>query len=116
MENFWREREDTEQILLILSIITVIIFYIDTHYNKIPCRISDLSGEKYVEGLIQQQHPRRIQEIFCMPLYTFLHLQSWLLDNTELDASRHIGVAEKLAIFIDTVGRGVTNRGVQERF
>lgn len=102
--------------MLILSIITVFISYIDIHYNKIPCRISDLSGEKYVESLIQQQHPRRIQEGFRMPLYTFLHLQSWLLDNTELDASRHIGVAEKLAMFIDTVGRGVTNRGVQERF
>lgn len=69
-----------------------------------------------MQSLIQQHHPRRIQEVFRMLLYTFLQLQIWLQENTNLKASKHIGVPEKLAIFVETIGRGTTNRGVQERF
>lgn len=47
IETFWRDRENIEQTLLLISIITVIISQIDTYYNKIPYRILDLSGEKY---------------------------------------------------------------------
>ena len=52
MEIFWRDHEGIEQTLLILSVITIIISYIDTHYNKIPCQILELFGEKYVKSLI----------------------------------------------------------------
>lgn len=51
-----------------------------------------------------------------MPLYTFLQLQTWLQENTDLKPSKHVGVSEKLAMFVETVGRGTTNQGVQERF
>ena len=51
-----------------------------------------------------------------MPLYTFLQLQTWLQENTYLKPSKHVGVPKKLAIFVETVGRGTTNRGVQEKF
>lgn len=51
-----------------------------------------------------------------MPPYTSLYLQSWLLDNTKLDVSWHMGVAEKPAMFIDIIGQSVTKCGIQERF
>lgn len=116
MDNFWIDREEDERKLLVLSIIFIVTTYSDSLYNTIPCRISSLSGEKYVLSLIQQHHPRRIQEVFRMPLYTFMELQIWLQDNIDLRASKYIGVAEKLAMFVETVGRAATNRAVQERF
>lgn len=51
-----------------------------------------------------------------MPLYTFLQLNIWLQENTALKSSRHIGVSEKLAMFLSTIGHATANRGVQERF
>lgn len=116
MNDFWRDREEVEFKILLLSIISVVNTYSDSFYNKLPCRISTISGEKYVESLIQQNHPRRIQEVFRMPLYTFLQLQIWIQDNTNLRSSKRISVPKKLAIFVETVGRGASNRAVQERF
>lgn len=113
MDDFWRDREEVEFKILLLSIISIVTTYSNSLYNKLPCRISTLSGEKYIESLIQQNHPRRIQEVFRMPLYPFLQLQIWLQDNTNLRSSKHI---KKLAIFVETVGRGASNRAVQERF
>ena len=101
---------------MILCVISVIQYYADTYYHKTPCRISNLSGEQYVESLIQQHHTRRIQEIFRMPLYTFLQLEIWLKEYTHLQSSRHITVNEKLAMFLAITGHGTTNRGIQERF
>lgn len=66
------------------------------------------------KSLIQQNHPRRIQEVFRIPLYTFLQLQIWLEENTNLKPCKYIGVPEKLVMLIKTVGRGTTSRGVQE--
>ena len=116
MADFWDNYKDITDQVMILCVISVIQYYADIHYYKTPCRISNLSGEQYVESLIQQNHPRRIQEIFRMPLYTFLQLEIWLKEHTHLQASRHITVTEKLAMFLATTGHGTTNRGIQERF
>lgn len=52
-----------------------------------------------------------------MDLPTFLTLSSWLEDNTNLKQSRnHFSVHQKLAIFLQTVGKGDSNRDVQETF
>lgn len=75
MDRFWKNRKEIEQDILVLCIITVITQYSDSYYNKIPRQISILSGEEYVQSLIHQNRPRRIQEVFCMPLYTFMELQ-----------------------------------------
>ena len=68
MADFWDYCKDITDQVLIFCVISVMQHYADAHYNQTPCRISNLSGGQYVESLIQQQHPRRIQEIFRMPL------------------------------------------------
>lgn len=40
----------------------------------------------------------------------------WLKEHTRLQASRHITVTEKLAMFLATTGHGTTNRVIQEPF
>ncbi len=64
MINFWDNYKDIIDQVIILCVIAVIQYYADIHYYKTPCQISNLSGEKYVENLIQQNHPGHIQEIF----------------------------------------------------
>lgn len=75
MNDFWKDREEIERMLLILSIIVVVTTYGDSLYNKIQCRISVLFREKFFKSLIQQQHLWRIQEVFRIPLYTILLIQ-----------------------------------------
>lgn len=118
MNDFWKDCAEIEHKIGVLSIISIVITYRDSLYNKFPYRVSILSGERYVESLIQQHHscPCRIQEVFRMPLYTFLQLQSWLQGNTNWRSSKLISVPEKLAMFVETFGRAASNRAVQQRF
>lgn len=107
-DKFWVLYKRASEEILIMCLIQVVIRYANLVYNKMPCQISNLTGNAYVKSFIRQQHPRRIQEIFWMHLYTFIILQTWLVNNTALKNSQAIDVAEKLAIFIDTVSRAVT--------
>lgn len=84
MPSFWDNYDQVVEQLLILCIIFTVQYYAESHYNKIPCRISNLSGEEYVESIIHQHHPRRIQEIFRMPLYAFLQFVIWLQENSTM--------------------------------
>ncbi len=43
-------------------------------------------------------------------------MQTLLQKNTDLKLSKHVEVPEKLAMFVETVGRKTTNCGVQEMF
>lgn len=62
-------------------------------------------------------YPRRCQEIFRMPLETFLALEKWLTEHTSLKESRkHFSVRQKIAMFLYIVGEGASNRAVQEKF
>lgn len=86
-------------------------------YNELPCRTSSLGGEEYIQELITTAYPRRCQEIFRMPLETFLALEKWLTEHTSLKESRkHFSVRQKIAMFLYIVGEGASNRAVQEKF
>ena len=114
MVDFWDNYKDITDQVISLCVIAVIQYHTDTHYHKIPCQISNLSGEKYVESLIEQNHPRRIQEIFQIPLYTFLQLEIWLKEYTSLQASRHITVTKDLTMFLAITGHATKNYSIQQ--
>lgn len=86
-------------------------------YDKLACRTSSLGDEAYIQEIITTAHPRRCLEVFRMELNTFLTLSEWLEDNTFLKQSRnHFSVHQKLAIFLQIVGKGDCNRDLQETF
>lgn len=116
MNDFWKDCAEIEHMIVLLSIISIVITYRDSLYNKFPYRVSILSGKRYVESLIQQHQSCWIQEVFRMPLYPFLQLQSWLQGNTNWRSSKLISVPEKLAMFVETLDRAASNRAVQQRF
>jgi hypothetical protein len=74
------------------------------------------TGQEYVDNLLNCGNPTRIRNQLRMELETFYLLRNWLVDNTELNASRHVSVEEKLVIFIFIASSGASNRRAQEQF
>src|ERR1700722_18027386 len=64
-----------------------------------------LPGSKYVNELLDSEHPDRIQQVIRMRLNTFYALRDWLLANTQLGHSKHMAVEEKLLIFLHITTR-----------
>lgn len=63
-------------------------------------RASSLGGEKYIQELVTTAHPHRCQEVFCMPLETFLGMGKWLAQYILLKEScKYFSVKQKLAMF-----------------
>lgn len=78
---------------------------------------SPLGGDAYIQELINTAHPRRYLEVLPMDLHIFLALAVWLEDNTALKVSRnYFSIHQKLAIFLQIVGKGDSNRDLQETF
>ncbi len=101
-----------------LVVISTISEYIDKYINNIPCRTLSLTGEQWVQDVLNG-HPRRCQEQFRMSASVFLSLEKWIETHTEIRNSRHhagISVRQKLAIFLWIAGHGASNRDAQERF
>ena len=114
---FWDEHEADTLAFQETQLLNIVSEYSVTMYNKLACQISSLGGEEYIQELITTAHPSRCQEVFRMPLETFLALEKWLTANTSLKESRkHFSVRQKLAIFLFIIGEGASNRAVQEKF
>ena len=82
-----------------------------------PCHTSALSGKAYIHELTSPEtHPNRIQDALRMPRITFLKLCTWLQQNDLLEDSKYLELEEQVAMFLWIVGRGASNRDIQERF
>jgi DDE superfamily endonuclease len=81
-----------------------------------PMRTSSLSGETYVNEIINCRNPRRIQEVLRMKLEVFKFLCSELKAHGGLTPSRYVGVEEQVAMFLHAIAHSCSNREVQERF
>ncbi|XP_054790807.1 uncharacterized protein LOC129296238 [Prosopis cineraria] len=64
---------------------------------------------------ILQGHPDRCYEMFRMEKHLFRRLCATLVD-LGLKKSKKMGVEEMVGMFLNTVGHGVGNRMIQERF
>ena len=102
--------------ILLLIVAQAAESYATGRYDKVPCRISTLTGDMYIKELVNQNHPRRIQEVFRMPLNTLRELETFLLENSNLQSSRAVGITEKIAMFLHVVAHHGSNRQVQERY
>ena len=116
-EQFWSDYEAQNDAFQEACLLNIVTEYGTTTYDKLACRTSSLGGEAYIQELITSAHPRRCLEVFRMDLEIFLTLSSWLEDNTMLKQSRnHFSIHQKLAIFLQIVGKGDSNRDLQETF
>ena len=116
-DEYWSECDVEISDLQHSQLLQIISHYSLSHVDKQACRTSSLTGEAYIQELLDTAHPRRCIEVLRMPLATFLALDKWLVSETSLKKScKGVSTMQKLAMFLQIVGEGSGNRAVQERF
>ena len=75
-----------------------------------------LTGPACLENVHDECNGRRVMENLRMQRSTFLSISDILVANGLLVAGRDVSVNKKMAIFINIVGLGSSNRQAQEQF
>uniref|UniRef100_A0A5B6Z4X2 DUF8040 domain-containing protein n=1 Tax=Davidia involucrata TaxID=16924 RepID=A0A5B6Z4X2_DAVIN len=93
----------------------VSVHYYRTHIARELCRTNEQTGFKWVCDILKG-HPTRCHEQLRMDKDVFLSFCELLKLRYGLKSSRNIGIHEKVAIFLNCLGHGLSNRMLQERF
>ncbi|XP_054820818.1 uncharacterized protein LOC129319776 [Prosopis cineraria] len=88
--------------------------YVMPYVCKEPRRTSRQTGQMWVNEILQG-HPDRCYEMFRMEKHLFRQLCA-TLDELGLKKSKKMRVEEMVEMFLNTIGHGVGNRMIQERF
>ena len=86
-----------------------------TRFNHVPVHTSRLSGQQWLDELIDG-HNRRFHNEMGIRKHVFMRLVHMLRRDTGLVDTRHVLAEEQLVIFLHYVHRGLSNRALQERF
>ena len=101
------------------DLVTSALFYASLYYikyiHKEPCMTSFLTGEKWMQELLNGNE-KRCFNMFRMSPSTFRQLCMDLETKYGLRASSRMSILEKVGIFVYTLSKGASNRDVQERF
>ena len=81
-----------------LAGVFVASWYATTYIVKDPCRTSALTGQQWVEELMEG-NSRRFRENMRMQKSTFFWIHELLLKRRLLKSSRWVSVEEKICIF-----------------
>jgi hypothetical protein len=87
--------------------------------GKRPRQSRDLekdAGKHYLDQLLNCGISTRIKDALRMSRATFISLENWLVNHTQLRASTHVSVQLKLAIFLHIVSRPASQRDTMERY
>ena len=116
-DEYWSEQEQATTDFQEHAILQSVSEYTSKLFCKKPCRTSPLSGEEYIQELVQTAYPRQCLEVLRMPLEILRKLELWLASYTSLRKSRkNMSITQKPAMLLQIVGEGASNRTVQERF
>lgn len=113
MDILEEEEEESSRIVCICA--SMIEMYHEKYIHKVPCMNSLYTGNIWVMEL-QSGNDTRCHNMFRMNKDVFFKLCDDLKNTYKVKASRRISVAEKVAMFLYTLGGGEANRSVQERF
>ena len=89
--------------------------YAATYLIKEPMYNSALTGSAWVQELLNG-HATRFHEALGMAKLAFLQLCRELQEHCGLQNSKHLGLAEKIAIFLPICRMGDSHREIRERF
>lgn len=84
-------------------------------FNRIPVHTSRLSGQMWLDELVNG-HPRRFYNEIGLCKHVFEKLIEILKQDAGLVNTQHVLAEEQLAIFLHYVHRGLSNCALQERF
>jgi hypothetical protein len=86
-----------------------------TRFDRVPVHTSRLSGQQWIDELING-HERRFHNEIGLRKHVFTRLVSILEKDAGIVHTRHVSAEEQVAIFLHYVHRGLSNRALQERF
>ncbi|XP_057719160.1 uncharacterized protein LOC130980551 [Arachis stenosperma] len=121
-EEYEKEQHEESKLLSIIeeetdeieNISALIGQYAVNYLCKKPCRTSEQTGYLWVQEILCG-HDIRCYEMFRMEKHVFFKFCDELVEQG-LKSTRQMGVQEMVAMFLNTVGHGVGNRMIQERF
>lgn len=90
--------------------------YVAPMCDKKPARTSSLSCAKCMAETLDAANLGVIKDKLRMPLRVFESCQEVMIERSFLSSSKHVDIAEKLAIFLLAVGDGKSNRDLQNMF
>ena len=105
--------DDDELVELLL--VDKIFEYERKLFNKMPVRISTLSGSGFVAELLRGSDTV-CYELLRMKKSCFVNLCDVLSRKGYLEDSRGVGLAEKVAMFLFIIGHNIRHRVVADRF
>lgn len=100
---------------VIPTVLQVLDKYHNQYYNKEPYHTSILSGQAWVEELLDG-HPERIRTELGVHKNVFRALRAELRATGHTDSRNGVTLEEQLAIFLYMCVTGLTVRHVGERF
>ncbi|XP_028785369.1 uncharacterized protein LOC114741284 [Neltuma alba] len=111
LENNYDEDDVLDEAVIVSALVSE---YAVTYLCKEPCRTSDQTGHAWVQEILRG-NPTRCYEMFRMEKRVFHYLCAELSEYG-LKVTKHMGVEEMVAMFLNMVGHGIGNRMIQERF
>ncbi|KAK3221513.1 hypothetical protein Dsin_008538 [Dipteronia sinensis] len=113
------EHDDIVDDLNFLQVMQIgVRLYVDhflKHIYKVPCRTSSHTRYVFVIEVVKGYKDRCHQQ-FRMEKHVFLKLCKLLSESYCLKRAKNISLVETVAMFLITLGLGLGNRMVQERF
>ncbi|KAF7827234.1 protein ALP1-like [Senna tora] len=115
IDNSSSESSEEDSKLEELLMINMIYEYESKFLNKVPVRTSKLTGQQFIDELIQGSGTV-CYELLRMEKSCFINLCDELKRKDYLQGSRNVTLEEKVAIFLYIIGHNLRQRVVADRF
>ena len=109
------DSSDDDSEFVELLILNLIGDYEYKFYNKVPVRISALSGQEFVSELLKESGTV-CYELLRMEKACYINLCNELRNKNYLEDSREVFLEEQVAMFLFIIGHNVRHRVVADRF
>ena len=110
-----RRRREAAIVLVVILGAQTVVEYVATYLVKEPMYNSVFTGAAWIEELLNG-HATRFYDALGMAKPVFLQLCCELREHCGLRSSKHLGLVEKVAIFLRICRTGGSHREIRERF
>lgn len=103
-----------ENDILLIAVTIVLLYYVDSRFDRPPLHRNRLRGEQLIQEWLQQ--PLLLYRATGLQLITFLNLVHWIRTETELDNTRNMTLEERVAIFLYICRHGSGHDNAEDTF
>ncbi|XP_077249261.1 uncharacterized protein LOC143888724 [Tasmannia lanceolata] len=110
-----RDYDDEDLMAMVVEGVQDAIRYYSMYFCKTPCRTSKYTGHKFIMDLLDGA-PNRCYKQLRTEKHVFRNLCNLFKTRYGLTPTKAMSIEEIMAMFLMTLGHGVSNRYMQERF